>query len=564
MKKRLLAVLLLIAICLSAVGCTGVFKPADGLDNGDGDGAVEFPSGEEILPNEWNDGVLIPNDATALWMTVGESEDISGYVEGAVDGVEWSSACPAVVSVSGGVITANKVGRTEIYAEVSGEVIEKFVVTAEFKISTDGFDFSTTLADSEVYYVESLLEANTIIDNAISRRVKTVKMDFSAISPTFNVKTDFVLNSEFGGHTSLKMMFYPSTPYSVEFEIIYNADAASYTTPAEDKNYYESVKSANSLIRAYVAASGGKMRDDDFDGFAINSREITLDVYNSEELWWAIEHGYNPTFPKSGTKAELFYERAKMILREIITEDMTEYEKVLSIYEYLITAVSYDYDAYFNTREGEEEKNNTCYYLEGVFEVGRAVCDGKSKAFVLLCGIEGIDCVRAFGTLRGGGVGHAWNYVELGGVWYMIDTTDGDERYESTSAVSKFLGAQLETVGYGSFLTPAYTHYEKYEYTDMWAHLIPTNKNYAYGEDYFSVDIGETGYDFVISSSKELKGLLSILRQNGMPEKFILNFKPQSALFVNSYFSGIESEFGVDLELYKTSESTYIAIFKLK
>jgi len=562
MKKRLLAILLALSLCISLFGCTELFKPIN--DNNDqtdaGPGELVFPEGEEKLPEKWDDGVLVPSDAYSVQLAVGGTARLSDYI-GAAEGLLWRSECEAIAAVENGVASAHKVGRTEIYAMAGDSVRAKFVVTVENPIQSTGFDFTTTLADEEEYKVESLREANEILDIAAANHIKTVKIDFSAISTTFNVKTDFVLNSEFGSHTSLKMMFYPSTPYKVEFEIIYNKDAASYTTPATEEYTYESVQSANAIIRTYYAAQG-EARADDFEGFAINSRKESFPVYNSEELWWAVEHGYKPLFPKKGTKAELFYERAKMILRDIITEDMTEYEKTLAIYEYLITAVSYDYDAYFNPASADLEKNNTCYYLEGVFEEGRAVCDGKSKAFVLLAGIEGIDCVRAFGSQRSGSVGHAWNYVELSGVWYLVDTTDGDERYEAESAISEFFGGQLEAVGYGSFLLPAYTHYEKYEYTDMWAHLIPADKNYAYGTDYFDYDPGEDGYDFIINSSAEVKALLDAITGVGMPEKFILTFKPYSSFKLNSYFYGVESAYGVDMELYKTSESTYIAVFK--
>lgn len=81
------------------------------------------------------------------------------------------------------------------------------------------------------------------------------------------------------------------------------------------------------------------------------------------------------------------------------------------------------------------------YYLEGIFldkfykKDMHAVCDGKSKAFVLMCGIEGITAVRISGKASSDGKnfgGHAWNKVllDLNGTgdkeWYFVDTTWGD------------------------------------------------------------------------------------------------------------------------------------------
>ena len=55
----------------------------------------------------------------------------------------------------------------------------------------------------------------------------------------------------------------------------------------------------------------------------------------------------------------------------------------------------------------ESCKANVFLDLENQF----AVCDGLSKAYVLLCAIEGIDCVKVNG--KADGAGHAWNKVYL-------------------------------------------------------------------------------------------------------------------------------------------------------
>lgn len=54
----------------------------------------------------------------------------------------------------------------------------------------------------------------------------------------------------------------------------------------------------------------------------------------------------------------------------------------------------------------------------------KAVCDGYTHAFDLLCYLSGIDCLKIAGTANGGG--HAWNKVELDGVWYNVDVTWDD------------------------------------------------------------------------------------------------------------------------------------------
>ena len=114
MKKRIIAMLLALAICLSLFGCEDMLGEVSDAINGafDGDGEnteggeVVFPEGEEQPPSEWVDGSAADSDATAVHLTVGESADLSKYFDGGTEGLEWSSACPSVVSVENGIITA--------------------------------------------------------------------------------------------------------------------------------------------------------------------------------------------------------------------------------------------------------------------------------------------------------------------------------------------------------------------------------------------------------------------------------------------------------------------------
>ncbi len=53
-----------------------------------------------------------------------------------------------------------------------------------------------------------------------------------------------------------------------------------------------------------------------------------------------------------------------------------------------------------------------------------------------MCAIEGIDCVRVTGKLKGASesdAGHAWNKVQLMGDWYLSDSTWGNKAVSSDS-----------------------------------------------------------------------------------------------------------------------------------
>lgn len=196
--------------------------------------------------------------------------------------------------------------------------------------------------------------------------------------------------------------------------------------------------------------------------FYIDGVKEAMSVSTSNMLYKAVAWGYKPVF--MGSQAEnlkQIYDNAKDALSYIVSDEMSEYEKVHAIYDYIIYNVRYDHDCAnaqdkYNTNNAlltEEEKNELKnlnlnekmkyygYYLEGIFldkfykKDMHAVCDGKSKAFVLMCGIEGITAVRISGKASSDGKnpgGHAWNKVllDLNGTgdkeWYFVDTTWGD------------------------------------------------------------------------------------------------------------------------------------------
>lgn len=193
--------------------------------------------------------------------------------------------------------------------------------------------------------------------------------------------------------------------------------------------------------------------------FYIDSVKETMSVSTSNMLYKAVAWGYKPVF--MGAQADnlqQIYDNAKDALSYIVSDDMSEYEKVHAIYDYIIYNVRYDHDCanaedkYVSGNLSLNEKMKYYgYYLEGIFldkfynKDMHAVCDGKSKAFVLMCGIEGITAVRISGEASSDGKnfgGHAWNKVllELNGTgdkeWYFVDTTWGDVGDDSKEFLS--------------------------------------------------------------------------------------------------------------------------------
>ena len=104
-------------------------------------------------------------------------------------------------------------------------------------------------------------------------------------------------------------------------------------------------------------------------------------------------------------------------------EGKSDLEKILTIHEYLYSNVTYDYT----------HVNNTSYLLQysgyAALVQNCAVCQGYSIAFYRLCLASGIDA-RIVGSVS---MNHAWNIVQLGGLYYELDATWDASRYRSGS-----------------------------------------------------------------------------------------------------------------------------------
>ena len=141
------------------------------------------------------------------------------------------------------------------------------------------------------------------------------------------------------------------------------------------------------------------------------------------------------------------YNAAIEVLDTYIKNDFTQFERILAIYEWIIYFVDYDYallDAYLIDGPIEGGNDNPAFHMSGVFISRLAVCDGMSKAFSLLAGIEGIEAQRILGWYPNYDngklsqyVGHAWNKVNVATPdpatgeygekhWYLVDVTFGN------------------------------------------------------------------------------------------------------------------------------------------
>lgn len=155
------------------------------------------------------------------------------------------------------------------------------------------------------------------------------------------------------------------------------------------------------------------------------------------DLYKIVADGFRPAFTDDlDPDVERVYESAREVLARYIKNDFDTYARVHAIHDYLAAYIDYDealYDKYLNKEEITDE--HASFHLDGVFLFKSAVCDGFSKAFAFLCGIEEIECVQILGAF--GSEPHAWNKVRIKEKWYNVDVTQ-DKAYYSVGGKQSF------------------------------------------------------------------------------------------------------------------------------
>ena len=254
-------------------------------------------------------------------------------------------------------------------------------------------------------------------------------------------------------------------------------------------------------------------RQEDYNEFKINDSIYSFEVSTSEQLHYVLERGVKPIC-EQGSDAEIVYEKIKVVLRQIIDDNMTDLEKVIAIHDYLVMNVTYDNDLLEALYAGDNNlKKYRGFYLEGVFLDNKAVCEGISKAFTAMCNMEGIPCVSVEGyqTQNPSGAGHAWNKVYLNNKWYIVDaTSDGT-----------IINSSFEVLSYKYFLISE-TNYSSLYTGETYLDILCEDTIDVYAMKKFS-SYG-TEYDFVIDSQTELKRIVAYF-ENNSSESTTIEFK---------------------------------------
>ncbi len=352
-------------------------------------------------------------------------------------------------------IANNYVTKSEVYAirlgysyVVDGEETQN-VIASDIKYYNNTKDYFEGYTDKfysfdgqiNDYYIENQQELNNLIYFTFINRLETFNIcisdNFKASIAEIWGKTFTIDNVDYAIYSAYRQiyetMYFKADNVDGRFAS-QNGNANTYTI----KVNLNDIKECNTSIKVSTAYRQSRstgyydttnylsLKDkygENYDEFASDNQYLYTEVSTSEQLYWAVENKVTPKFVSTSCRAYVIYQKAKSVLREIISDDMSDYEKALSIFDWISINTSYDYTNYDNYTGDVSgwPMLIPSFYLEGVFVTGYSVCDGFSKAYSLMCNMLGIDCIRIVGdayTSSSSG-GHAWNKVLMD-----IDTTD--------------------------------------------------------------------------------------------------------------------------------------------
>lgn len=214
---------------------------------------------------------------------------------------------------------------------------------------------------------------------------------------------------EEGAEAEVDGMSYGYAHISEEAQLVYRQILACIESYEESVEV--STKDADLLEEAYRA-----LMSDRGDLFYVNSYSY-VQYTNAKDEILSLE--FKPAYTMSEGEKEAYQSSIDEIVSSTylsrISEEMTDYEKALTMFEALIENVSY--------QKGAEQNQN----IISSFVYGQTVCQGYASAYQYLMQLLGIPSFIVTGTASGSS--HAWNMIFLDGNWYNVDVTWGNASY---------------------------------------------------------------------------------------------------------------------------------------
>jgi transglutaminase-like putative cysteine protease len=141
------------------------------------------------------------------------------------------------------------------------------------------------------------------------------------------------------------------------------------------------------------------------------------------------------TYEQGGTAADREAEQEQVaaeidrVIDDILTDGMSDREKITEINDYLVETAEYDYDALAGSQQSGVFAMSdfpNAWSATGVLIDKKGVCASYARAFKALADAAGLESVYVTGVAVQSGEGHAWNKVKVDGAWRIVDVTWND------------------------------------------------------------------------------------------------------------------------------------------
>lgn len=323
-----------------------------------------------------------------------------------------------------------------------------------YKDGTD-FDYNEAIDKAHALNIISLAEAAAMKGPATFLREDMVSVSHSALSATLKDSTTTLLDklvnidnaiykpaaTTLGLYTSdvkreysdISTLTLPKSAYGIEVKnsedfykvIRYGLINFIDSLTIDINNYNGNYKDDFSDVYARAKASA-----EEFTGVKFYSSKLRYS-YNSrtKQTTFTFEYKYSEDeFKKRLENVKATLNKARYIVASRITSKMTEFDKELTLHDYIINNAKYDYDNYL--KNTIPDSSFTEY---GTLVLGVAVCEGYARSMKLLCDLSGIECIIVTGESISGGIRepHAWNIVKIDGEYYHVDVTNDDGQVAS-------------------------------------------------------------------------------------------------------------------------------------
>ena len=175
-------------------------------------------------------------------------------------------------------------------------------------------------------------------------------------------------------------------------------------------------KSTDFVREIYYAAREhtGIPTEGDYLRYQIGGYKCSISYRTSNSLYLCTLT-YTITYYTTAAQEAEMNEAVASLISDLDLKDKTDYQKIKSIYDYMCSNISYDYD-------NLEDDTYMLKYTAYAALINRtAVCQGYANLFYRLALEAGVDARLITGTGNGGG--HAWNIANLGDSYYYLDST---------------------------------------------------------------------------------------------------------------------------------------------